>query len=146
MTVTPLTPNASRVQLGIALLRLVLGVVFLAHGIQKLFVFGHGGVTAAFAQMGVPSPELMATLATAIELLCGIALIVGIVTRYAAVLLAIEMFLAIVFVKARGGFFLPNGAEYELTLCIALVALVLTGPGALALEHALTRRDARVSR
>lgn len=137
---TPAPDLVPRSAVGIALLRVFLGILFLAHGWQKLFIFGHSGVTAAFAQMGVPVPALTATIATLVETLGGIALILGMFTRPAAVLLAIEMFFAIVLVKAKGGFFAPNGAEYELTLFIALVALILSGPGAYAIDDALARR------
>lgn len=127
-------------RVGIALLRVFLGIVFLAHGSQKLFVFGIAGTTGAFAQMGVPLPALSATLATIAEVLGGIALIFGVLTRIGAFVLAIEMFFAIVLVRAKGGFFAPRGAEYELTLFVALVAIVLSGPGAYALDELFAKR------
>ncbi|HEU4641128.1 MAG TPA: DoxX family protein [Gemmatimonadaceae bacterium] len=129
-----------RTRVGIALLRVFLGIVFLAHGSQKLFVFGIAGTTGAFTQMRVPLPALLATLATIFEVFGGIALILGVLTRIGAVLLAIEMFFAIVLVRAKGGFFAPRGAEYELTLFIALVAILLSGPGAYALDEVLAKR------
>lgn len=128
---------------GIAILRLVVGIVFLAHGAQKLFVFGHAAVTGSFTQMGIPLPGLSGAIVMIVEFVGGIALVLGLFTRIAAILLAVDMLGAIAFVHLRGGFFLPNGAEFALTLLAALVALALTGPGAMALDITLLRYRSR---
>ena len=65
----------------------------------------------------------------------GIALILGVVTRWAAVLLAIDMAVAVGKVHLHGGFFLPRGYEFALTLLAACVALALAGPGSPALKR-----------
>ena len=125
----------------ITILRIIVGVVFLAHGYQKVFVYGHAGVAQGFAGMGIPAPDLTAALIAAIELLGGIALILGIGTRIAAALLAADMLGAILLVHGRNGFFLPAGAEFATTLLGASLALTLAGAGAASIDGALARRD-----
>lgn len=123
---------------GIALLRVVAGIIFVMHGQQKLFEFGIGGVTGMMTGLGVPAPELMAIVVTLVELVGGIALILGAFTRIAAVLIAIDMLTAMALMHWPNGFFASNGG-YELVLALAAigVTLALTGPGALALDHRL---------
>lgn len=129
--------------IGIAILRIAVGVIFVVHGWQKLFIFGHSGVTGAFTQMGVPMPELSGIVVTAVEILGGTALILGAFTRIAALLLAIDMLGAILLVHRKGGFFLPNGAEYAFALLAATVALALIGSGALAVDATFANRRVR---
>jgi len=130
-------------QFGIAILRILAGIVFVAHGAQKIFVFGLGGVGGAFAQMGVPMPTVTGPLIGLIELLGGVALIVGLFTRVAAILLACDMLGAIVLVHAAGGFFLPSGLEFVLMLFAAAITLLFAGPGALSVDGVLASRRAR---
>ena len=125
---------AKRRDLGLAILRVVIGAVFVAHGAQKLFGFGIAGLTAAFGRMGVPLPTVVAPLNIAIELLGGVALIIGLLTRWAAVGLAIDMLGAMIIVHFKNGFFLPTGLEYVLVLCTACVTIALAGPGAFAAD------------
>lgn len=124
----------------IAVLRIVVGVVFLAHGYQKVFMFGHAGVTQAFTGMGVPAPAMTSALVATIELLGGLALVLGVVTRIAAVLLACDMLGAIVLVHAKNGFFAPMGVEFVLTLFGAAVALAIAGPGAASVDGVIASR------
>jgi putative oxidoreductase len=123
--------------LGLTLLRVVVGVVFLAHGYQKLFIYGIGGVTAAFTQMGILAPHLSAYLATFAEFFGGIALLLGLFTRLAAIPVAVNMVVAILQVHLQSGFFAPKGIEFPLTLLAANIALVLAGGGAFALDNVI---------
>lgn len=127
----------------LAVLRVVAGAVLLAHGAQKVFVFGHAGVTGAFAGMGVPLPALSAAVVATVELLGGIALILGFCTRLAAAFLAIDMLGAILLVHAKNGFFLPSGAEFAVTLLGATVALAIAGGGAASIDARLAARNTR---
>jgi putative oxidoreductase len=126
--------------LGFTIVRVIVGIVFIAHGAQKLFGFGIAGVIGGFGQYGVPLPTISAPLVTFVELLGGIALLLGLFTRIAAILLAIDMLGAIVFVHFKGGFFLPAGYEYPLTLLAVMVALAIGGPGEYAIEDRFMRR------
>jgi putative oxidoreductase len=116
--------------LGLALVRAIVGIVFLAHGSQKLFVFGFSGVTGFFSHLGIPFPAVAAVVVTLVEFLGGVALLIGLFTRYAAALIAIDMLVAILKVHLKGGFFLPAGYEFALTLLVASVALMIAGAGA----------------
>ena len=120
---------------GLTLIRVIVGIVFLVHGAQKLFSFGIDGVAASMGQVGLPLPLVSATLLTFTELLGGLALILGLGTRLAAAPLAFAMLIATTVAHGAGGFFLPTGFEYALTLLTLNLALVLTGPGAFAVDN-----------
>ena len=120
---------------GIAALRVMVGVVLLAHGLQKLLMFGFAGTAGFFAHAGIPLPMLSAVLSIGAEFLGGLALILGLFTRPAAAILAFNMTVAVLAVHLKGGFFLPAGFEYALTLLVANMALVLTGAGAFAIDN-----------
>ena len=133
--------NGSNLQSwGITLLRLIVGMVFLLHGGQKVFVFGIHRVAGYFGSIGVPSPALFAPVVAVVELLGGAALILGLATRWAAILLAVDMMGVILVAKLSGGFFAPAGFEYELTLLVANLSLLLTGGGADSLDGRIRKR------
>ena len=124
---------------GITLIRLIVGLVFAMHGGQKLFAYGHAGVAGGFAQMGIPAADLTAWIVTFVEFFGGIALILGLGTRIVTIPLIVNMLGAISFAHLKNGFFLPNGYEFALTLLVANAGLLLTGPGALALDNLIGR-------
>ncbi len=129
--------NTSLQSWGITILRVVVGVVFLVHGLQKLFG-GVEGVAGLLGGIGLPLPQIMAIVLIAVETLGGAALILGLFTRYAGALLAITMLVALFTVHLPNGFFVRDGGyEFVLTLMGASGALALTGSGALALDQLL---------
>ncbi len=132
--------SSSLQRLGIAFLRVVVGVVFLAHGWQKLFVLGFASVAGKMQQLGMPLPMPSAVVVTLVEFLGGLGLILGLRARWAAFFISIDMLVAVLAVHLRGGLFLPRGFEYALTLLAASVALTLLGPGALALDSLFSER------
>ena len=79
-------------------------------------------------------------IVTLVELLGGSALVLGLWTRWAAMLLAIDILVAIFAVHLKGGFFVPDGIEVVLTLIAADIALALVGPGNAAVDTLLGRR------
>jgi putative oxidoreductase len=138
-----ITIAPQRMAMGLTIIRVIVGIVFLIHGAQKLFVFGIHGITAGFGQFGVPFPALSAPVVTFVELLGGIALVLGLFTRIAAILIAIDMLGAIVFVHFKGGFFLPAGYEYPLTLMVVMIAIAIAGPGEYAVDNRFFGRGVR---
>jgi len=119
---------------GLTLLRLVVGVIFLMHGGQKLFM-GFHNVAGYLGSVGIPIPTLAAIVLTLVEFIGGIALILGVLTRYVAALLAIDMLVALITVHMKHGFFVSEGGvEFPLLLFIANINLVLAGAGALSIE------------
>ncbi|RPH39557.1 MAG: DoxX family protein [Planctomycetota bacterium] len=125
---------------GITVLRVAVGGIFVAHGVQKLAVFGISGLAGFMSQLGIPFPTLSAVAVTAAELGGGLALVAGLFTRWAALPLAFSMAVAAVTVHLKGGFFLPDGVEYVLTLFLASIALVLTGSGSFSIDRLLEKR------
>lgn len=129
------------------LLRVVLGLVFIMHGAQKLFgAFGGGGIsgTAGFlGQLGFPAAGFFAVILAIVEFFGGLFVLVGLFTRYASLLIAIDMIIAILTVHLSKGFFAGNGGyEFVLTLLLVAVALLFSGAGKyLSLERAMFKKE-----
>ncbi len=122
-------------------LRLVLGAIFLGHGGQKLFGwFGGYGLQATagfFAdKLGMTPGIFWAALAGGGEFFGGLLVLLGLVTRFGALNIAIVMLVAIVRVH-WGTFFGPTGIEYPLAVFGSAVALLIAGGGALSVDAAL---------
>ncbi|GGG78637.1 DoxX family protein [Corynebacterium pelargi] len=124
------------------ILRLVLGVVFVAHGYQKFFLQGITEVTGQFSALGIPQPKLSAVLAASSELIGGSLLIVGLLTTFVAGALALLMMAAMYFVHMGSGFFLEDGGiEYPLVLIAALFIVVIFGSGRASVDGVLSRAE-----
>ncbi|CAN5879464.1 DoxX family protein [soil metagenome] len=128
--------------LGIALLRIITGSVFAAHGYQKVFVYGMAGVQGAFTKMGAPMPTVTGPLIAWLEFFGGIALIIGFLTRLVALGLVLDMLGAILIVHVANGFFLPKGYEFVLLLLAASLALMFGGPGSLSIDSIIAKNAA----
>ncbi|GAA3072172.1 DoxX family protein [Streptosporangium carneum] len=123
------------------LARVVVGIVFIAHGLQKLLTDGIGAVAASFDSLGIPAASLAAPLVVASEIIGGVAFIVGAGLPVFGVILALDMVGAIFFVHLDKGFFSRQGGyEYVLVLTAVCLAIGFSGGGALALDR-LWRRD-----
>ncbi|HLH08278.1 MAG TPA: DoxX family protein [Terriglobales bacterium] len=138
----------------LSLSRLILGIVFFAHGAQKVLGwfggFGFSGTMGFFtAKMGIPAP--LAFLAIMAEFLGGLGLIVGFLSRIAAFGIFCNMVVAVLMVHRHIGFFANwygnqpgEGYEYHL-LAIALTIMIMaSGAGALSLDRLLSKSEAPV--
>lgn len=130
--VTRLSPFAGTV------LRLAVGVIFIAHGFDKLNN-GVNGFAGFLASLNVPAPDLMAWLVTILELGGGVLLILGLATRAVALAFVVMMVFTISLVKAEVGLIGAEGAgaEIDLMLLAGALALVLMGPGAASVDGKL---------
>ena len=123
------------------LLRVGLGVLFLAHVALKIFVFTVPGTVGFFQSLGVPA--VIAYGVIALELLGGVALIIGFYAPYVALPLAAEMIATIVMVHGANGWLFTNnggGWEYPAFWAVALVVLFLLGDGAYAMKPVSNRK------
>jgi putative oxidoreductase len=129
-------------------LRVVLGVVFFAHGAQKMLGwfggYGFQGTMGFFEHMGMPAPVAFLVICT--EFFGGLGLIVGLLTRIAALGIGVEMIGAIFLVHLPNGFFMNwsgtqkgEGIEYHLLAIAVAAALLLRGAGAFSADHALSK-------
>ncbi|MFT6916142.1 MAG: putative oxidoreductase [Motiliproteus sp.] len=126
-------------------LRIPAGIIFTAHGAQKLFAafggYGLEGTGQWMASIGLEPGYLMALAAGSAEFFGGIALLLGFLVRPAAVVLAFTMLMAIFTVHLANGLFMSNnGYEFGLSLLTISVALALNGAGAMSVDGLLTRK------
>lgn len=132
----------------LTVLRVVLGVVFFAHGAQKMLGwfggFGFHGTMGFFTHIGLPAPVVFLIICT--EFFGGLGLIVGLLTRIPALGIGVEMIGAIFMVHLPNGFFMNwmgtqkgEGFEYHLLVVAIAAALLLRGAGAFSLDRALSK-------
>jgi len=129
--------KASTAPYAALLLRVSLGILFLAHVGLKFFVFSIPGFVGYFASLGFPAA--LAYLVVALELFGGLALILGIYAPLVALPLAVEMLGTIFFAHGANGWLFSNkggGWEYPAFWTVALIVLYLLGDGAFALRPA----------
>jgi putative oxidoreductase len=126
--------------------RVAVGIIFAAHGAQKLFGWfgGYGlqGTAGWMDSIGLSPGYLMAGLAGSAEFFGGLLLIIGLLVRPAALTLAITMLVAIVTVHLEHGLFMSNnGYEFGLALMAISIALFIRGAGSFSLDHAIQSRS-----
>jgi putative oxidoreductase len=121
---------------GVLLLRVVVGVTFLLHGLDKL-----GDLSSAeqlFGSLGIPAPALMAPFVAVTETVGGALLIAGLATPLVAAALAVDMLVALLTARLGHGFFAHDGGfELELLLAGASVAIGIAGAGRFGLDASL---------
>ncbi len=117
----------------LALLRVVLGIIFLYHGYVKLFVpGGFKGTVAFFTSLAIPAPVYAAFLVSAVEFVGGILLVLGFLTRLVCIALIIEMAVAFFKVHLKQGFFITQstyGYEFVVLLAASLLLVLTSGSG-----------------
>ena len=134
--------SSNNTDLALLLLRVVIGVVFIAHGWQKLFILGLSGVAKAFTDMGVPFPAITGPTVGVIEIVAGVAIILGFLTRLASLSLACDVLTAIILIHAKNGFFAPMGIEFVLSLLAVVLALAIAGAGGYSIDSLIAGRRA----
>ncbi|MCA1718421.1 MAG: DoxX family protein [Actinobacteria bacterium] len=138
LSLSPLSRLASLAPLAV---RVIAGIIMLAHGWQKLTEMGPGNFGGQMlAGLGVPLPVFTGYVVTLVELIGGILLIVGFLSRLAALLLTIDLVIAILLVKVNVGFLSGSsgtGAELDLALIAGFLVILFAGPGRLSVDHAL---------
>ena len=130
---------------GMTVLRIIVGIIFMAHGSQKLFgLFGGGGLagTAQFMEsLGLTPAMPMAILSGGAEFFGGLALVIGLLARPAAVALIGLLVVAIFSVHINNGLFMSNnGYEFALALLGGAVAVLFEGAGRASLDAAISKR------
>jgi putative oxidoreductase len=128
--------------LGLLIIRVVVGLLFVGHGAQKLFGwfggYGPKGTGGWFESIGMKPGVAMAVLAGLMELVGGLLFALGLLTPFAAILLALTMIVAIVKVHGPNGLWsTANGYEYQLVLLVIFIGVALTGAGAYSLDSLL---------
>ncbi|ALI03063.1 DoxX family protein [Pseudomonas sp. FW306-02-F02-AA] len=134
---------STRAGYGLTVLRIFVGIIFAAHGSQKLFgMFGGYGIagTAQYMEsVGLAPGHLMAILAGGTEFFAGLALIIGLLVRPAALGLTFLSLVAIFSVHIGNGLFLTNnGYEFALALLGGSIAVLIEGAGKLSADRAIS--------
>jgi putative oxidoreductase len=125
-------------ELGLALLRVVLGVIFISHGAPSLFG-GMEGQAEFFSSLGIPLPVVAAWAISLLEFFGGIALLIGLLVTPVSLLLVIHMFAGIVLFHAPRGWYVlgpeaSGGVEYSVLLATSLMMLVFGGAGLASMD------------
>jgi putative oxidoreductase len=128
--------------LGLFVVRVVIGLLFVGHGAQKLWGYfgGHGieGTGTFFESMGLRPGRLNAIAAGSAELAGGVLLALGLITPLGAALLSAVMLMAVMTAhRGKGLWVTEGGIEYNLVLLASVFAVTAVGPGAWSLDHAL---------
>ena len=124
------------------ILRIVVGITFIAHGAPK-FVGGFSGTIGFFTSLGIPAPGFFAVFIAVLETVGGAAIILGLGVRFISFLHFFEMLVAMFVVHIPNGFFVSNNG-YELVLLLALgsLAIAISGAGDFSLDNYLLQRVA----
>lgn len=142
MKVLALRPLGSLAGFAPTVLRVIIGIIFTAHGWDKL-QGGPSNFAGFLTTLNVPAPEIMAWLVTLLELVGGIMLILGVLTRIVALLFTLLMIATTLLVKVDVGLIGEQGAgaELDLALLAGVLAIALLGPGKLAVDDKIGLGD-----
>lgn len=128
----------------VILIRLIVGLVFLSEGIQKFLYPAELGV-GRFTKIGIPSPEVLAPFVGAIEIVFGTLIIIGLLTRLAAIFLFINMLVAIYSTKIpilvdKGFWAMAHEARTDWSMLLGSLFLLIVGAGAWSIDARLSGR------
>lgn len=132
----------TRAGYGITVLRILVGIIFMAHGSQKLFgMFGGYGLEGTgqyMESLGLTPGYLMALMSGSAEFFGGLAMVIGLLARPAAVVLIVMLVVAILSVHIHNGLFMANnGYEFALALLGGAIAVLFEGAGRLSLDRSI---------
>ncbi|AYN15427.1 DoxX family protein [Pseudomonas monteilii] len=135
---------STRAGAGLSVIRILVGIIFMAHGAQKLFgLFGGYGLEGTgqwMESIGLAPGYLMALLSGSAELFGGLALVIGLLARPAALALTVTLVVAIFSVHIGNGLFMSNnGYEFALALLAGTVAVMIEGAGRFSLDRLIAR-------
>ena len=140
MNIFSTTPTQRQLGIGLLILRLALGAVFIVHGGQKLFQMGPSGTAGMLGQMGVPGAALIGPPLSFVEPLAGVAVLLGLFTRLGGLAIGMDMLGAILTFHIKHGFFVPIGVEFVMMNCAAGLCLAFLGAGPFSIDNALDQR------
>jgi len=134
----------SRAPAAVVLIRVAVGSIFLSEGIQK-FLFPDALGVGRFTKIGIPSPEILAPFVGVCEIVCGLLFLTGLLTRFAAIPMIINMLVAISTTKVpillKSGFWIAaHEARTDLSMLLGCLFLLIVGAGPWSLDARLTRR------
>ena len=126
------------------LIRLIVGTVFLSEGIQK-FLFSEIRGAGRFEKMGLPSPEFLGNLVGTFEIVCGILVLLGLITRLASIPLLFIMMIALATTKstvfAEKGFWeMMHASRTDWAMLLGSIFLLLKGGGSFSLDYFLLKK------
>jgi uncharacterized membrane protein YphA (DoxX/SURF4 family) len=151
---------ATNAPAAVILIRFVVGAVFLSEGIQKFLFPAENGV-GRFARIGIPAPEVMAPFVGIVEIICGALILIGLLTRLAAIPLIIDMLVAILSTKIPillghgfwgfslrtlpyyGFWGMAHEARTDFAMLLGALFLLIVGAGAWSLDARLRRQAGR---
>ncbi|MBA2113881.1 DoxX family protein [Bremerella alba] len=135
---------ASSVGKSVLLIRLMVGLVFLSEGIQK-FLFPATRGAGRFEKIGLPEPEFLGNFVGSFEIVCGLFIVLGLLTRLAVLPTITIMLVAIVSTKlpmlSEDGFWsMAHAARTDFAMLLGSIYLLIVGPGSLSIDHMLADR------
>jgi putative oxidoreductase len=142
----PASKSPVLTDLALLVSRVAIGVILVAHGWQKLNEWTLAGAAGAFSDMGIPASTAAATFATGVEIIGGVALIIGILTPVVAVLNIVNLLGALLVVHAENGVFVTDsGFELVLALSAGLATIATLGAGKFSADGLVGGRSAQVA-
>ena len=128
----------------VILIRLIVGGVFLSEGVQK-FLFPDAQGVGRFVKIGIPAPEVIAPFVGVCEIVCGVLILLGLLTRFAAATMIIDMLVAIWTTKVpillKSGFWaMAHEARTDYAMLLGSIFLLIVGAGSWSLDVKLTRK------
>jgi len=136
---------ATNAPAAVILVRLIVGVVFLSEGVQK-FIYPDALGVGRFTKIGIPAPEIMASFVGVCEIVCGLLFILGLLTRFAAITMIMNMLVAISTTKVpmllKDGFWsMAHETRTDWAMLLGSIFLLIVGAGAWSFDSRIGRKD-----